>query len=219
VLQPELHFFAVAHPSLTGPAQLIGYLGAALGTSMSVPQIARTYRDRSLPGVSVSTWALTALASLAWFLYGVRSGAMPQLPGNVLAAAGATFVVLGVPARISLRTRALVMALAAGILVLLTVELSAIGIEWVAFAIGLISALPQTISSLRGDDGGDAGVSVQSWLLCAGGHASWLTYGIIMHNVPVTLVTALGLTTALIVAVRTLGHRSLPATPVVGTAI
>ena len=34
--------------------------------------------------------ALTALASLAWFLYGVRSGELPQLPGNVLAAIGAT---------------------------------------------------------------------------------------------------------------------------------
>jgi uncharacterized protein with PQ loop repeat len=219
VLHPELHFFAVAHPGLTVPAQWIGYLGAALGTSMSVPQIVRTYRDRSLPGVSVSTWALTALASLAWFLYGIRSGALPQLPGNVLAALGAAFVVLGVPARISRRTRALAMALVAGVLVVLTVELSAIGIEWVAFTIGLVSALPQTISSLRDDEGSDAGVSVQSWLLCAGGHASWLTYGLIMHNVPVTLVTALGLTTALIVAVRTLRHRELAPTVAVAAAL
>src|ERR1019366_9228007 len=76
-----------------------GYLGAALGVVMVFPQIVRIVRHPSLPGVSPISWALTVFGCLLWFTYGLRSGALPQLPGNLLLICGAIAVVLWLSAR------------------------------------------------------------------------------------------------------------------------
>jgi uncharacterized protein with PQ loop repeat len=91
----DLHTYAVA----------TGYLGAALGVAMVVPQIARTLRDRTVPGVSALSWALTALACTSWLLYGVRAGELPQIPGNILLVSGSVVVALLVPSRVSVAGR------------------------------------------------------------------------------------------------------------------
>src|SRR4051794_18529250 len=88
-------------------AEASGYLGSILGIAMVVPQIVRTYRNRTVPGVSALSWALTAVACLTWMFYGVRTGEMPQTPGNVLMGAGAVVVVLAAPSSTPVALRAL----------------------------------------------------------------------------------------------------------------
>ena len=102
----DLHALAVA----------AGYLGAALGVLMVLPQIARTLKNRSLPGVSAMSWALTALSCGTWMLYGLRAHEFPQVPGNILMVTGSVVVVLAVPSATSIRTRAIGLAAPAAVI-------------------------------------------------------------------------------------------------------
>jgi uncharacterized protein with PQ loop repeat len=184
-----------------------GYLGAALGVSMVVPQIARTLRDRARVGVSPLTWALTALSCLTWLLYGLRTDEAPQVPGNVLIVTGSVLIVLLVPARHRVRTRAAALAGLAAVLVTLAVVLPATALGFVAFGIGLTSAVPQTIKSLAGRHRHDAsGVSILAWLLRAASQVAWLMYAIARHDVVVSVSAAVILASALLL-VGTERHR------------
>ncbi|MGO9583336.1 MAG: PQ-loop domain-containing transporter [Acidimicrobiales bacterium] len=156
-----------------------GYLGALLGVCMLVPQIVRSFRDRSLPGVSALSWALTGLASGAWLLYGLRVHEIPQVPGNVLVVAGTAVIVLAVPSPIGERGRATMLAAGALALMASAVVLPAAAVGLIAFGIGIISTLPQTIRSLVGlPVGTTSAVSVPSWLLRAAAQSCWLVFAI-----------------------------------------
>jgi uncharacterized protein with PQ loop repeat len=174
---PELHTIAVAG----------GYLGAVLGVSMVIPQIVRTFRNRTLAGVSAVTWALTALSCLTWMLYGVRSGEVPQIPGNILIVTGAAVIVLAVPSAMSRSMRAIGLAGPAALLVGLATVLPPPVIGFVAFGIGLISAVPQTIRSLTRPQPQTSAVSVLTWVLRAASQISWLFYALVLHDITVTI--------------------------------
>jgi uncharacterized protein with PQ loop repeat len=187
-----------------------GYLGATLGVLMVAPQIARTLRDRARPGVSAMSWSLTALSCLTWLLYGIRAGEPPQIPGNVFMVSGAAFVVLSVPSRLSVPARAVRLALPAAILVTLAFVIPAAALGFVAFGIGLVSALPQLITSLAGRERAEAesGVSVLSWLLRAASQVSWLIYAIALHDLVVTISATFILASALLLVLIELSRRS-----------
>lgn len=156
-----------------------GYLGALLGVCMLVPQIVRSFRHRSLPGVSALSWALTGLSSGAWLLYGLRVHEMPQVPGNTLVVAGTAVIVLAVPSRIGGRGRATMLVTAALALIASAVVLPGAAVGLIAFGIGIISTLPQTIRSLVGLPlGTTSAVSVPSWLLRAAAQVCWLAFAI-----------------------------------------
>jgi uncharacterized protein with PQ loop repeat len=171
--------------STAGVGSAAGYLGAALGVAMVLPQIARTYRYRALVGVSALTWALTALSCLTWLLYGVRSEEVPQIPGNVLTVAGAVAIVLAVPSSVRRRVRAAGLLLAAAMLIALAAVLAPTALGVVAFGIGLASALPQIARSLLGSGG--AAVSIPTWLLYGAAQLCWLAYALIHRDVVVTI--------------------------------
>src|SRR5512146_2427814 len=119
---------------------------------MTVPQIVRTLRDRSLPGVSALSWAMTALACTTWMLYGFRSGELPQIPGNVLLVTGAVIIVFAVPSTASVPLRALGLTAPAALLGVLAASAPPAAIGFVAFGIGLVSAAPQAARSLSRRD-------------------------------------------------------------------
>ncbi|HSO05489.1 MAG TPA: hypothetical protein VLQ92_13470, partial [Candidatus Limnocylindrales bacterium] len=102
----DIHTFALA----------LAYLGSAIGVVMVMPQILRIVANPHLAGVSPWTWALTSISCTLWLTYGLRSGSLPQVPGNVLLIAGAVAIVLLVPAGWSRSRRAL--ALGGGVLTL-----------------------------------------------------------------------------------------------------
>jgi uncharacterized protein with PQ loop repeat len=188
--------------------QSIGYLGAAIGVLMVIPQIRRTLRNRARLGVSPLTWALLALSSFTWLLYGIRAGEPPQIPGNVLTVTGSSIVVLLVPSAVRTRARAAALAGLGSALVGLAVVAPVAAIGFVAFGIGLVSALPQLISSMRARTGEISAVSVPAWLLLGASQVSWLIYAIALHDVVVTISASFILASSLLLVGCELWRRS-----------
>lgn len=192
-------------------AEGLGYLGSVLGVAMVVPQIVRTYRNRTLPGVSSMSWALTAISCLTWLLYGVRTSEPPQIPGNVLLVSGAVVVVLAVPSARSVAYRAGgLLAAALSVTVIAFVVPSGV-IGGLGFAIGLVSGLPQLVVSLTRRSG-ESAVSLLTWGLRVACQASWLMYAILIGDMVVTVSAAfLGASAALVLGAELL-RRPQPAT-------
>ena len=192
-------------------AEGLGYFGSILGVAMVVPQIVRTYRNRTLPGVSAVSWALTAISCLTWLLYGVRTSELPQIPGNVLLVSGAVIVVLAVPSlrSVAFRATSLLAAALAVTVVAFIVPSGVIG--GLGFAIGLVSGLPQLLVSLT-RRAGESAVSLLTWGLRVACQASWLTYAILIGDMVVTVSAALlGASAALVLGAELL-RRPQPAT-------
>ena len=163
-----------------------GYLGAALGVVMVVPQIVRIVRHPSLPGVSPISWALTVFGCLLWFTYGLRSGALPQLPGNLLLICGAIAVVLLMKSPTSRARRGLLLALGAGLLEATASVTPTQGVGYLAFGIGTISTWPQLYDSVGNWRAHiNSGVSLSTWGLRIASQVCWLAYAVGTSDLPV----------------------------------
>jgi uncharacterized protein with PQ loop repeat len=197
--------------SLHAVAVASGYLGAALGVAMVIPQIGRTLRDRTLPGVSALSWGLTALACASWLLCGVRAGELPQIPGNVLLSSGSVLVALAVPSVVAvpLRVAALVVSGALLSAVAAFGPVTAIGV--LAIGLAVVSGLPQTVRSLRRRGEAGSALSLSSWLLRVVSQASWLFYGLAVHDITVVVSATFILSNAVIVVAVELVRRPAPA--------
>jgi uncharacterized protein with PQ loop repeat len=194
---------------LASVAAATGYLGAALGVAMVVPQILRTLRDRQLPGVSALSWALTATACTTWLLYGVRTAEFPQIPGNVLLVSGAVAVVLLVPSQVTAARRALGLA-AAGVAIGVLALLAPPGvIGAVGGVIGVVSGLPQLARSIRRTAAVTA-VSATTWALRVASQASWLSYGLLLQDWVVTASATFLMTNALVILLLETVRRPVP---------
>lgn len=182
-----------------------GYLGAALGVAMVVPQIVRIVRHPSLPGVSPISWALTVFACLLWMTYGLRSGALPQVPGNVLLVCGAIAVVLLVKSPTSRARRGLLLALGAGLLELTAWVIPPEGVGYVAFAVGTVSTWPQVYDSVGNWRAHiNSGVSLSTWGLRIASQVCWLAYAVGTSDLPVGIGACVaGLTGVAMVALET----------------
>ena len=154
---------------------------------MVIPQIVRTLKNRTLPGVSAMTWALTALSCLTWMLYGFRADETPQIPGNFLMVIGSAFVAVAVVSTVSARSRALRLALLVGVVIAAGLTLPPAAVGFLAFGIGLIAAVPQTIRSVIGRHRPSSGVSVSAWFLRGAAQVFWLIFAVIQHDVVIMI--------------------------------
>jgi uncharacterized protein with PQ loop repeat len=187
-----------AHAIMLG----FGYLGAALGVVMVVPQITRIVRHPSLPGVSPTTWMLSTLGCLMWLTYGLRAGAAPQIPGNLLLIGGALTIVVLVPSQHSRARRLLALAGCALGLLVLAFSMPAHDVGYLAFAIGLCSSWPQVFDSVQTWRAGrTSGVSVSSWKLRIASQVAWLTYAVGTSDRPVLIGACVALSTATLLVV------------------
>jgi len=179
-------------------AEPLAYLGAALGIGMVVPQVLRTLRHPGLPGVSALSWGLMSLSCLTWFAYGLRTAAIPQLPGNALLVTGAVAIVLLVPSAHSRRNRIFTLASAAALLVVLATVLPAQTVGFIAFSISLCSAWPQLIESFgTWRAGAISGVSLTTLSVRLVSTLCWMAYAILAFDLPVIISASFGLMTSL----------------------
>jgi len=162
--------------------------------------------------VSALSWALTALACTSWLLYGIRTGEIPQIPGNVLLVSGAVAVVLLVPSRTSPQVRALGLAWCAALAGVLALVAPPAVLGAVGGLLGLVSGLPQLARSMRRRAGVSA-VSPLTWALRVASQASWLSYGLMLRDLTVALSATFLLTNALLVLLIETVRRPV-ATPV-----
>ena len=187
-------------------ALALAYLGATLGVIMVVPQILRTLTHPTLGGVSPVAWSMTVLGCSMWLTYGIRTMTVPQIPGNVLLVSGAVCVVLLVPSVVSRRRRAATLATvwAAFLAAALLVPPHTVG--YIAVSIGFVSAWPQVYDSVATWRAGvRSGVSITTWSLKAVSQVCWLTYAVLIGDVPVLLSSVVALSTAVtLVALETL---------------
>jgi len=188
----------------------LGYLGAALGVIMVVPQIARIVRHPSLPGVSPVSWALTSVACLGWLIYGIRTDAAPQIPGNVLLVSGAIAVVLLVNVPTPRRRRTLLLGAGCAAVVAVTLVIPADSVGYFAFGIGLFSGIPQLVDSIGNWRARiTSGVSVSTWALRIGSQACWLAYAVGTSDVAVGISACVMLSNAVAMVVLELTARSM----------
>jgi uncharacterized protein with PQ loop repeat len=187
--------------SLHEAAVLSGYLGAALGAAMVIPQMIRISRNRNLRGVSSLAWSLTGLSCFTWLLYGIQTHEVPQIAGNVVIVSGAVMIALLVPGQTAGRIRASRLAVA-----MLAVSLVAV-VAWptvlglIAFGIGLCSSWPQVFASFTRDASMSSAVSRGAWVLRCGSQVAWLFYAVVIHDAVVTISACTLLTSGILVLV------------------
>jgi uncharacterized protein with PQ loop repeat len=187
----------------------LGYLGAALGVVMVVPQIARIVRHPALSGVSPLSWSLTSMACLNWLIYGVRTDAAPQIPGNVLLVSGALVVVLLIQHSVSRARRAALLVATNAVLVMIALIIPADTVGYFAFGIGLFAGLPQLADSIANWRGHiNSGVSVSAWALRIGSQSCWLAYAIGTSDLAVGISACVVLSTAVAMVFLELAARS-----------
>jgi uncharacterized protein with PQ loop repeat len=200
--------------SLHALAVTSGYVGSGLGVAMVVPQILRTLQNRALPGVSALSWGLTALSCTGWLLYGVRTGELPQIPGNVLLVSGAVSIVLLVPSASTVKARAAALAGCAVGLGLVAAAAPAPLLGAGAFAIGVVSGVPQLVRSIARRAPGESAVSLLTWCLRVASQGCWFCYAFVIGDATVMVSAAFLLSSALLVVGTELSRRPAPASAV-----
>ena len=75
-------------------SDLVGYSAGVLATAAFVPQVAKTFRDRSTRDISLGMYALFCAGVGLWLVYGVLIASWPVVVSNVvtLVLAGAVLV-------------------------------------------------------------------------------------------------------------------------------
>ena len=196
-------------------ALAIAYASSVVGVAQSVPQIVRAVRHPHMGGVAPLSWAISAVACTAWITYGVRAGIGPQIPGNVLLVTGSVAIVLLVPSALPRARRAGLLGAAALAVVSLSSVLPPEGVGFLAFGIGLFSAWPQVVTTLRGTPEA-AGVSLATFGLRLVSGLGWFTYAILARDVPVIFSATVMLSTTLLVLVVEGQRRGAPALDEIG---
>lgn len=177
-------------------AMPLAYLGAVLSFAMVVPQLARTMRHPTLPGVSPSSWAITAIACLSWLIYGLRADVLPQVPGNILLIIGSVALVLLVPSTWSRRRRAWLLAASGLAIVAASLVITPVAVGYLAFGIGLFAGWPQLVDSYSNwRNGIESGVSLPTWWVKLAATLCWLSYSVITVDVPVLIASVLAAAT------------------------
>lgn len=186
----------------------LAYLGSAIGVAMVIPQIQRILRNPTMGGVSPWTWAILATSCVLWMTYGVRSGSLPQIPGNVLLVSGAIAIVLLVPAAWSRARRAALLAGVAGTLVLVSTLLTPEQVGFLAFGIGVFGMWPQVYETVWARRGmGPSAISISSQGLKLLSQLCWITFALLTLDVPVIVSALMALSTNTIVTTVELSRR------------
>jgi uncharacterized protein with PQ loop repeat len=186
----------------------LAYLGSAIGVAMVVPQIQRILRNPTMGGVSPWTWAITATSCVLWMTYGLRTSSLPQIPGNILLVSGAVAVVLLVPAAWSRARRAALLVGVALALVLVSTSLAPEQVGFLAFGIGVFGMWPQVYETVWARRGmGPSAISLTSQALKLASQLCWITFALLMLDVPVIVSALMALSTNTVVTTVELARR------------
>jgi len=183
------------------PPQDLAYVASAVGVAVVAPQIQRIVRHPQLSGVSPWTWSITVVACSLWVTYGVRTGSVPQVPGNILLISGAVAIVLLVPARWSRPRRAGVLAATALSMIAVSTRLSPEQVGFLAFAIGITGMWPQLTETVWQRRGlGPSSLSLSSSALKLVSQTLWLSFAVLTTDVPVIVAAVVTLSANGVVA-------------------
>jgi uncharacterized protein with PQ loop repeat len=161
-------------------------------------------------GVSMSTWILSAFVAEMWMGYGLSFHVPAELYANFAFLIVAVYVVLVAARSQNVLRHASVSCLGATALAVL-ISLSGVSHHWrwilatVAVGGAVVIYLPQMMITLRSKN--LVGVSVVSWSLALVTGLAWAFYGVLIHQLPVSLPAVAMIPTTLVILTQVTRHR------------
>jgi MtN3 and saliva related transmembrane protein len=76
------------------PFELIGYAAATLATLAFVPQVVKSYRDKSTKDISLVMYLVFFTGVVLWLIYGIHLESMPMIIANTVTALLALSIII-----------------------------------------------------------------------------------------------------------------------------
>ena len=64
--------------------ELIGFIAATLTTIAFLPQVIKTWKDKSTKDISLVTYSLFVMGTVTWFSYGILLHSWPIILANLI---------------------------------------------------------------------------------------------------------------------------------------
>jgi MtN3 and saliva related transmembrane protein len=64
--------------------EIIGLVAASLTTAAYVPQVYKTWKEKSTKDISLSMYAVLLTGVLLWLVYGIYLGSLPIILSNII---------------------------------------------------------------------------------------------------------------------------------------
>ncbi len=176
-----------------GVAIVLGIGGVFLLLSMSAPQAWTIWRDRSATGVSGLTWSLFCLTFCLWLGYAIRVGNLVVAVSNLLAAASAAVLMIGLARSRGWRPlspAAIGLAIAAAMMFFLGLR-GPMPVIITLMLLGPFVRAPQVVSSwstLR--HGTRSEVSLLTWWMSLLAGVIWMLHGLLFPDMLVAVASA-----------------------------
>lgn len=162
------------------PVEVLGWVAAVVGVSISVPQVVRLLRTRDVSGLSVFGWQTLVSITFAWTVHGFRVEQLNMIVSNLIGF-GMTALVLGLIGR-ELRLNLVRLLLpglaAAGLLVGVDVVFGAGIFGAVAIIPSVMANSAQSLELVRSPR--IDGVSPLFLVLAVVNQALWFSWGLLV---------------------------------------
>lgn len=180
---------------------LLGVVASTLSMLFIWPQVFRVYRNDTVEGLAPLGALQGMSGSILWAVYGLAQTDIPLFGSNLLLAVavgllGVAMTRHGVLSRTLLST---VVTFVVGIgFITASVSTSLVGI--LAFGVGALSVLPQTVKVLRDPDLNGVSVSSNSLLFVT--CCAWLSYGLTIGDTLVWLPNVVVIPCSVLIVVK-----------------
>ncbi len=74
--------------------ELIGYAAATLATLAFLPQVIKSYREKSTKDISLTMYLVFFVGVVLWLIYGIHLNSMPMIIANAITALLALFILI-----------------------------------------------------------------------------------------------------------------------------
>lgn len=168
---------------------ILGWVAAAVGVSIGLPQTVRLLRTRDVSGLSVPGLQAVLVINLAWAIHGFRVAQASMVTVNIICL-GTTLLILGLVARelgLNLLRLSLPSLAAAAAMVSVDVAFGAAAFGTVAIIPAAIATAAQSLELVRAPR--VEGVSPASLVLNAINQLLWMTWGFLVPE-PGTMVSS-----------------------------
>lgn len=182
---------------------LSGLLAATLITACVVPQVVSVIRERDVGGVSVTAASLATASCVAWTAYALAVGMM--LPALSSALGAFTWGVIAVTAAVKNRSRPSAWVVLWAAVVAATWMVGGVAVLGVVLlAEALTNTVPQAVRARTEVQG----VSLPTYLMMTTGALSWVVYGVVVSDLPLSASSALKAAVSIYIVVLVMGGRS-----------
>lgn len=176
-------------------AEITGLAASVFIFAISVPQLVKIIKSKSVQGVSLTTWGLILITYAIWFGYAPRLEALAVVVNNFLAGI-VTAILFGYMLYVQSRNKT--KAIAISVILFITGSLIGYYIPELIVQILLIASAfiraPQMFESYQSwKNQKVTQVSLTTWILSTAGSIFWTFYGIMMKDPILIIVPVIAL--------------------------